>query len=123
MERRALRRRLYACAIQGRRDYWLSKKHGSDVKPGTRPSTSKAMEADATPTCSCAVNTADTTRFKSWNDQEYREGISFSIPRRADRQLPDTAQRKLHEEHQELKTGSSVGRTYKNLRNTLIEKH
>lgn len=103
---------------------WLLKKFGSDVQPGTKAiyieGNGYRRNADVLVCCKHRRY----TRFKSWNDQNYQEGISFfnSSGVRIDNfpvQHSDNCTRK----HQDSKNWfKHSARIYKNLRNTMIDK-
>lgn len=103
---------------------WLVKKHGSDVQPGTKAIYIKGngnrRNADVLVCC----QHHRFTRFKSWSDQNFHEGISFfnSSGVRIDN-FPVQHSDNCTKKHQDSKSWfKSTARIYKNLRNTMIEK-
>lgn len=104
---------------------WLVKKFGSDVQPGTKATYIKGngnrRNADVLVCCKHRRY----TRFKSWNDQNYVEGISFlhSSGTRIDN-FPEQHSGNCTKKHQDSKNWfKPTVRIYKNLRNTMIEKN
>lgn len=103
---------------------WLVKKYGNDVQPGTKAiyirDNGSRRNADILVCCKHRRY----TRFKSWNDQSYHEGISFfnSNGVRIDN-FPTQHSDNCTTKHQDSKNWfKPTARIYKNLRNAMIEK-
>jgi hypothetical protein len=104
---------------------WLVKKYGSRVRPGTKAiyidGDGSRRNADVLVCCKHRRY----TRFKSWNDQNYIEGISFlnSSSGRIDN-FPAQHSDGCTKKHQDSKNWfKHTARIYKCLRNTMIEKN
>jgi hypothetical protein len=102
---------------------WLVKKYGSDVQPGTKAIYIKGngnrRNADVLVCCKHRRY----TRFKSFSDQNYQEGISFfnSSGVRIDN-FPMQHRDHCTKKHQDSKNWfKHTARVYKNLRNSMIK--
>ncbi|MGE0052762.1 MAG: nucleotidyltransferase [Hyphomicrobium sp.] len=103
---------------------WLVKKYGSDVQPGTKAIyiKGKGNRRNADVLICCQHHRY--TRFKSFSDQNYHEGVSFtnSSGIRIDN-FPKQHSDNCTTKHQASKNWfKPTARIYKNLRNTMIEK-
>ena len=103
---------------------WLTKQYGTAVKPGGKAvhlvGNGSRRNADVLP---CA-KLRRYTRFKSWEDQHYDEGITFfdSAGRQIDN-FPKQHSDNCTQKHQDTKSWfKPTVRIFKNLRNTLIDK-
>lgn len=104
---------------------WLVKKYGSAVQPGAKAiyieGSNNRRNADILVCCQHRRY----SRFKSWNDQLYQEGISFfnSKGERIDN-FPIQHSENCTKKHQDSKSWfKHTARVYKNLRNAMIQKN
>ena len=103
---------------------WLVKKYGSDVQPGSKAICIKGHGARRKADVLVCCKHRRYKRFKSWNDQDFFEGISFfnSSGVRIDN-FPAQHSDNCTKKHQDSKNWfKHTARIYKNLRNTMIEK-
>ena len=103
---------------------WLVKQYGNDVQPDSKAIYIKGNGNRRNSNVLVCCKHRRYMRFKSWNDQDYREGISFfnSSGVRID-SFPTQHSNNCTKKHQDTKTWfKHTARIYKNLRNTMIEK-
>lgn len=103
---------------------WLVKQYGNDVVPGTKAIYIKGSDYRRNADVLVCCKHRRYIRFKSWTDQDYREGISFfnSSSVRIDN-FPKQHRDNCSKKHQDSKNWfKHTVRIYKNLRNTMIEK-
>lgn len=103
---------------------WLVNKYGYDVQPGTKAVYIKGNGSRRNADVLVCCNHRRYTRFKSWDDQSFHEGISFfnSGGTRIDNfptQHSDNCTRKHQDSNSWYKP---TVRVFKNLRNAMIQK-
>ena len=104
---------------------WLDKQYGSDVKSGTKAIFIKGSGARRDADVLICAKLRRYSRFKSWQDQRYDEGICFfrSDGTRIDN-FPIQHSDNCTKKHQGTnKWFKHTVRIYKNLRNTMIQEH
>lgn len=103
---------------------WLTRKYGSDVKPGTKAIFIKGSGSRRDADVLVCAKLRRYYRFKNWDDQRYVEGICFFMPdgTRIDN-FPIHHSDNCTKKHKDTRNWfKHTVRVYKNLRNTMIEK-
>jgi hypothetical protein len=103
---------------------WLVKRYGSDVQPGKKAIYVKGNGSRRSADVLVCGKHRRYTRFKSWSDQHYYEGVSF-LSSNGDliNNFPVQHSDNCTKKHQDSRNWfKHTVRIYKNLRNAMIEK-